>query len=51
MKGQNYRIAGELTRTDKVMNDTFWIGLQPALTEEMLAWSVDRIETILGLKF
>jgi len=51
MKGQNYRIAGELTQTDKVMNDTFWIGLQPALTEAMLAWSVDRIETMLGLRF
>ena len=32
MIGANYRISGELTNTDNVMNNTFWIGVQPALT-------------------
>ena len=36
MEGRNYRIAGPLTNTDKVMNDTFWIGVYPGLTLEML---------------
>ena len=31
MKGQHYRISGDLTQTDVVMNHTFWIGVQPAL--------------------
>jgi CDP-6-deoxy-D-xylo-4-hexulose-3-dehydrase len=33
------------------MNQTFWIGVQPALTQEMLNYSVTQIETYLGLKF
>ena len=50
MIGANYRISGDLTQTDKVMNNTFWIGVQPALTREMLEFAVDKIEEILGVK-
>ena len=49
MKGRNYRVSGELTNTDLVMNNTFWIGVQPALTEEMLATSATKISTYLGV--
>lgn len=51
MIGRNYRISGELTNTDKVMNDSFWIGVYPGLTEEMLDFSATKIETYLGLNF
>ena len=51
MLGRNYRVSGSLENTDRVMNQTFWIGLQPALTEEMLNYSATQIETYLGLKF
>jgi CDP-6-deoxy-D-xylo-4-hexulose-3-dehydrase len=51
MKGRIYRVSGELTNTDLVMNNTFWIGVQPALTEEMLATSATKISAYLGVGF
>ena len=38
MKGRNFRISGELTNSDVIMNRTFWIGLHPSLTHEMLEY-------------
>lgn len=37
-KGVEHRVAGELTHTDKIMNDAFFIGVYPGLSGEMLAW-------------
>ena len=51
MIGAHYRISGDLTNTDDVMNNTFWIGLQPALTREMLEYSALKIESYLGVNF
>lgn len=51
MMGRRFRVSGELTNTDIVMNNTFWIGVQPALTEEMLAYSARKIENYLGVNF
>ncbi len=36
--GQGYRIVGELTNTDLIMRDTFWVGLYPGMTEEKLEY-------------
>jgi CDP-4-dehydro-6-deoxyglucose reductase, E1 len=49
MVGRNYRVSGDLKNTDMVMNNTFWIGVQPALTNEMLEYSSTKIKTILGV--
>ncbi|PRY98659.1 CDP-6-deoxy-D-xylo-4-hexulose-3-dehydrase [Jezberella montanilacus] len=46
-----YRISGDLTNTDIVMNNTFWIGVQPSLTKDMLEYVATSIETYLGLGF
>ena len=35
-KGEGYRIVGELTNTDRIMEDTFWIGVYPGMTDEMI---------------
>jgi CDP-6-deoxy-D-xylo-4-hexulose-3-dehydrase len=51
MLGRNFRVSGELANTDAVMNNTFWIGVQPALSDEMLEYSAARIETFLGVNF
>jgi CDP-6-deoxy-D-xylo-4-hexulose-3-dehydrase len=51
MIGANYRISGDLTNTDGAMNNTFWIGVQPALTRAMLDFTAGKIESYLGVKF
>lgn len=51
MVNQNYRISGDLVNTDYVMNNTFWIGVQPSLSAEMLEFAVRKIETYLGVNF
>lgn len=44
--GADYRVAGPLTQTDRIMNDTFWTGIYPGLTPEMLDYTA---EVLLGL--
>ena len=51
MIGRNFRISGELINTDMVMNDAFWVGVYPGLTEEMLDFVITKIETYLGINF
>lgn len=51
MIGRNFRVSGDLANTDVVMNNTFWIGLQPALSWEMLEYSIQKIQIYLGFNF
>jgi CDP-6-deoxy-D-xylo-4-hexulose-3-dehydrase len=50
-KDVEYRVVGDLTHTDKTMNDTFWVGVQPALNEEHLDFVVEKLEEFFGLNF
>jgi CDP-6-deoxy-D-xylo-4-hexulose-3-dehydrase len=51
MLGAKYRVSGDLSNTDNVMNNTFWIGVQPALTRDMLEFAAQKIEAYLGINF
>lgn len=51
MAGRNYRVSGELTNTDVVMNQTFWLGTFPALGEPQLDYIADKLEEFLGMNF
>ena len=43
-----YRIFGSLKNTDLVMNNLFWIGVYPGITEEILDYIVKVIDRFLG---
>lgn len=34
--GKGYRVIGELVNTDRIMNDTFWVGVYPGMTDDMI---------------
>jgi len=38
-----YRICGSLNNTDFIMNNTFWIGVYPKMTEEVIKYMADKI--------
>ena len=39
----DYRVAGKLTNTDRIMNRSFWIGLYPGMSEAKLNYMISRI--------
>jgi CDP-6-deoxy-D-xylo-4-hexulose-3-dehydrase len=45
---QPHRVVGDLTNSDIVTEQTFWIGVYPALTEEMLAYAVASVREFVG---
>ena len=50
-KNVEYRVVGDLTHTEKTMNDTFWIGVQPALDEVHFDFIAEKLEELFGLNF
>ena len=42
--GEGYRIVGDLTNTDRIMNDTFWVGVYPGMTDEKLDYMAKTIK-------
>ena len=42
-RNTDFRIVGDLTNTDIVMNRSFWVGVYPGLTPEMLDFVADSI--------
>lgn len=51
MAGRNFRVSGELTNTDIVMNLTFWLGTFPGLGELQLDYIADKLEEFFGVNF
>ena len=40
LEGKGYRIVGDLANTDRIMNDTFWVGVYPGMTDEMVDYMI-----------
>jgi len=47
-EGANFRAIGDLAGADFVMNQVFWIGVYPGLTEAMLAYMIETIAALCG---
>ena len=45
-----YRVAGELVNTDRIMKDTFWVGVYPGMTDEMIDYMATTIVDGIGRK-
>ncbi|GLB27205.1 LPS biosynthesis protein [Lacrimispora xylanolytica] len=41
---EGFRIVGELTNTDRIMADTFWVGVYPGMTDEMIDYMAKVIK-------
>ena len=50
-KNVEYRVVGDLTNTDLIMNHTFWIGVYPGLTKAHLDFVIEKFEEFFGLNF
>jgi CDP-6-deoxy-D-xylo-4-hexulose-3-dehydrase len=51
MAGRHFRVSGELTNTDIVMNQTFWLGTFPALGQSELDYIAEKLEEFFGVNF
>ena len=47
--GEGYRIVGTLDNTDRVMSNTFWVGVYPKMTDEMIDYIAKTIITAVSL--
>lgn len=41
--GTGYRVVGDLANTDRIMQDTFWVGVYPGMTDEMIDYMAATI--------
>jgi len=49
-KDIEHRVIGSLDNTDKTMRDSFWVGVWPGITEEMLDYMVDTLGAVIREK-
>lgn len=44
VNGEDYRIIGDLAVTNRIMHNTFWVGVYPGMTQEKLQYIIDKIK-------
>jgi len=47
--GKGYRVIGDLANTDRIMNSTFWVGVYPGMTDEMIDYMAKVIKEAVKL--
>ena len=46
-EGKGYRVVGDLINTDRIMRDTFWVGVYPGMNDEMIDYMAKTIREAL----
>lgn len=46
--GKSYRVVGSLENTDRIMKDTFWIGVYPGMTDEKIDYMIKTIKEVVN---
>jgi len=49
VENEEYRVVGELLNTDKIMNDSFWIGLYPGMGDGAIDYMIGKIKEFVNL--
>ncbi|MDD4295216.1 MAG: lipopolysaccharide biosynthesis protein RfbH [Candidatus Omnitrophica bacterium] len=49
-KGKDYKVSGTLKNTDKIMTDSFWVGVYPGITDEKLDYIVNKVTAFIKEK-
>lgn len=47
---KGYRIVGDLQATDRIMEDTFWVGVYPGMTDAMIDYMAKTIREAIGMQ-
>lgn len=48
LTGKGYRVVDNLINTDRIMNDSFWVGVYPGMTDEMIDYMARMIKEAIG---
>ena len=48
--GVDYKISGELKNTDKIMNDSFWVGVYPGMSDEKIGYIIKTVRGFVSTK-
>lgn len=48
-RGKGYRVVGDLKNTDRIMRDTFWVGVYPGMNDKMIDYMIKTIKTALTI--
>lgn len=45
--GEGYRVVGSLDNTDRIMRDTFWIGVYPGMSDDMIDYMAKELRAVI----
>ena len=48
IEDKDYRVIGDLVNTDKIMNDSFWIGLYPGMSDDAIDYMIEKIREFIA---